>query len=113
MPLRDHFHPPLSSLLSWLSLYSGCATRLADALTERAPAEFVGAEFTRNLTPSDIDPYEPFVGSPQRTLPTFFPDSFEVRVFSTGGGLTLAAVVKLVTPADKEQAVMRRSSSAM
>lgn len=111
MPLRDHFHPPLSSLLSWQSLYSGWATRLADALTEAAPAEFVIAEFTRNLTPSAIDSYEPFAGPPPRTFSTFFPDSFEVRVLS-GGGFTAVAVVKLVTPADKEHVVTRRAFAA-
>ena len=112
MPLRDHFHPPLSSLLSWQSLYSGWATRLADALTELVPAEFMVAEFTRNVTPSDIDSYQPFAGPPPRTLSTVFPDSFEVRVFSAGGGLTLVAVVKVVTPADKELPTVRRAFAA-
>ena len=85
MPLLDHFHPPLSSRLSWKSLYCGWATRLADALTDLTSSEFVIGEFTRSAFHADIASFEPFSGPPPRTVPTIFPDSFEVRVFSTVG----------------------------
>jgi hypothetical protein len=112
MPLRDHFHRPLSSQLSWQSLYSGWATRVADALTERTSSEFMVAEFTRSLLLSDISSSEPFTGPLPQIIPAFFPDSFKVRVFAGGGGFTLVAAVKLVTPDDKQSADKRRAFAA-
>jgi hypothetical protein len=112
MPLLDHLHPPLSSRLSWPSLFSAWTTHLADVLTDQVGPEFVVAEFTRNITLSDITSFETFPGPPPRTIPTVFPDSFEVRVFSTIGGLTLVAAVKLISPNDKEHPKGRRACAA-
>lgn len=109
MPLLDHFHAPLNSRLSWESLYCSWATRLADALTDHAPPEFMVGEYTRSFTPSDITSFEPFSGPPPRTMPALFPNSFEVRIFSTTGGLTLVAAVELVSPSNKDRAEDRRA----
>ncbi len=111
MPLLDHFHPPPDSRLSWRSLHSGWATRLADALTENAPPEFVVAEFRRSFLPSDISSCEPFSGPPPRSMPGLFPDDFGVRIWSDGG-FTLVAVVELISPENKDRAEDRRAFAA-
>ena len=38
---------------------------------------------------------------PDRTIPAVFPDTFEVRVFSTTAGQTLVGVIELVSPGSK------------
>jgi hypothetical protein len=48
MPLLDHFHAPLDERYPWESFHSGWATRIADQLSERVPAEFVVAEHTHS-----------------------------------------------------------------
>ena len=45
-------------------------------------------------------------------MPAVFPDSFEVRVFSTTSGLTLVAAIKLISPNDKERPNERRAFAA-
>lgn len=44
---------------------------------------------------------------PDRTIPAAFPDTFEVRVFSTTAGLTLVGVIELVSPSNKDRPVER------
>jgi hypothetical protein len=117
MPLLDHFHEPLRSRLQWRSFFSNWATRIADALTERAPPEFTVGETTRsaNHPAIDIATFE-YASSlhvpPSHTLPAVFPDSFEVRVFSTASGLTLVAAVELISPGNKDRAEERRAFAA-
>src|SRR5262249_53285301 len=47
-----------------------------------------------------------------RTLPALFPDSFQVRVFTASGGMTLVAVIELVSPANKDRAEERQAFAA-
>ena len=45
MPLRDHFHPPLSQKRHWESFHSAWATALVDALNEKwLPAGYFAEE---------------------------------------------------------------------
>ena len=55
MPLLDHFHTPLDERYPWESFHSGWATRIADQLSERVPAEFVVAEQTHSGNHLEID----------------------------------------------------------
>ena len=55
MPLLDHFHAPLDERYPWESFHSGWATRIADQLSERVPAEFVVAEHTHSGNHLEID----------------------------------------------------------
>src|ERR1700730_18747872 len=55
MPLLDHFHAPLDERYPWESFHSGWATRIADQLSDRVPAEFVVAEHTHSGTHLEID----------------------------------------------------------
>ena len=138
MPLLDHFHPPLFPRHHWESFHSNWATRLADGLTDRwLPPEFVVEENTHGGGRLEIDvaayeqppldrPHVPTNGSPvatvppltwappaaARTMPAVFPDTFEVRVFSTTGGLTLVAAIELISPGNKDRPEERRAFAA-
>jgi hypothetical protein len=45
-------------------------------------------------------------------MPALFPDSFEVRVFATAGGLTLVGAIELVSPANKDCPEERKAFAA-
>jgi hypothetical protein len=130
MPLLDHFHPPLHAQHHWESFHSNWATRIADALNESwLPPEFLAEEYTHAGSRLEIDvatfeqtprsngpataiapAYAP--PAPARILPTVFPDSFEVRVFATAGGMTLVAAIELVSPGNKDRSENRRAFAA-
>lgn len=131
MPLLDHFRPPVVPNHSWESFHSNWATRIADGLNDILPSEFLAEEHTSTGARLEIDvaTYEkpadtgPVNGPPVAvatpatytppaatvTTPLTFPDSFEVRVFRTTGGLTLVGVVELVSPANKDRPDERRA----
>ena len=46
------------------------------------------------------------------TIASVFPDAFEVRVFQKTGGLTLVAVIELVSPANKDRPEERKAFAA-
>jgi hypothetical protein len=132
MPLLDHFHPPLSAERRWESFHSSWATRLADALTEQLPPDYIAEEHA-HLGPSveiDVATFEreaaaagkdesgivtavgPRVWSPPAAdgaLPAVFPDTFEVRVLSTDTGPKLVAAVELISPGNKDRPAERRA----
>ena len=55
MPLLDHFRPPLFPRHHWESFHSNWATRIADALNERLPPEFLAEEHTSAGARLEID----------------------------------------------------------
>jgi hypothetical protein len=132
MPLLDHFHPPVTSRYPWESFHSSWATRLADALNDSwLSPEFIAAEHAHTGSLEiDVATFErapsatngpgatavaPRVWTPPpatRTMPAVFPDTFEVRVFATTGGLTLVAVIELVSPSNKDRPEQRRAFAA-
>src|SRR5688572_21571470 len=127
MPLLDHFHPPLHPQHHWESFHSNWATRLADLLNDRLlPPEYIAEEHTHAGTRLEIDvaTFEQDSGAaraasatatavlpqvayappkPQFTIPAVLPDDFEVRVFHTAAGMTLVAVIELVSPGNKDR----------
>jgi hypothetical protein len=132
MPLLDHFHAPVKDKLPWDSFHSNWATRIADLLNDRwLPAQFIASEHTHSGAQLEIDvaTWErteeeavpsangavatlPKTWTPpmaQHTIPTVFPDTFEVRVVNTVGGLTLVAAIELVSPANKDRPDTRRA----
>jgi hypothetical protein len=132
VPLLDHFHPPLYPHHSWESFHSNWATRIADAIGELLPPEFLVEEHTHaGRLEIDIATFErsgAATGAPPNgpttttlpartqtlpaaalTMPVVFPETFQVRVLSTTGGLTLVAVVELVSPGHKDRAEERRA----
>jgi hypothetical protein len=134
MPLLDHFHPPLYPRHGWESFHSNWATRIADSLSAVLPPEFqveeqthVGPMFEIDVATfeeeQDISPPAAESGTiltarsapvyappaPHRTIRAAIPDTFEVRVFNTMAGLTLVAVVELVSPGNKDRAHQQRA----
>jgi hypothetical protein len=135
MPLLDHFHPPLFPHHHWESFHSNWATRIADGIAAALPPGFQVEEHIHAGPGIEIDvatleqdtavdggaagavlatlaapAYAP--PAPDRTMPAVFPDNFEVRVFSTAAGLTLVAVVELVSPGNKDRPAERRAFAA-
>jgi hypothetical protein len=132
MPLLDHFHPPLHPIHHWESFHSNWATRIADALSEHLPPDFLAEEHTHaggNLqidvatmeqmgngatlgngaTTATVAPAVYAPPAPALTMPAVFPDSFEVRVFSMTAGLTLVGAIELVSPGNKDRDDARRA----
>jgi hypothetical protein len=132
MPLLDHFHPPLSEGVGWRSIFSGWATRIADALNEACLSEELLAlehtQFSPNVgidvaAREDGDEPETRAGAaglqqtwaPSQadwTFGTTFPDVLEVRVFAGQGGWYLVGAVAFVSPWNKERAADRRAFAA-
>src|SRR5437870_11503524 len=85
MPLLDHFHPPLDRDHRWESFHANWSTRIADALTELLPPDFVAEEQSHSGANLEIDvaTYQKQTGpdeSPRngppvstQTLPTWAP----------------------------------------
>jgi hypothetical protein len=134
MPLLDHFRPPVENRLRWESFHSNWATRIADALNDHwLPQEFFAEEYTHGGSRLEIDvaTYEDSSGNgeaspngsptatlapatwappePPRTMPGVFPDSFEVRVFTSFGGVTLVGAIELISPGNKDRPAERRA----
>src|SRR6516162_2974648 len=111
MPLFDHFQPPLYPHHHWESFHSNWATRIADGIAAAIPPGFQVEEHIHAGPGVEIDvatleqdtageggaagavlatlaapAYAP--PAADRTMPAVFPDTFEVRVFSTAAGLT-------------------------
>jgi hypothetical protein len=131
MPLFDHFHPPLYPHHHWESFHSNWATRIADGIAAVLPADFQVEEHTHAGVGFEIDVaafQDPTPGNdqsspgpalavlaapayappiPDHTIPAAFPDTFEVRVFSTTEGLTLVGVIELVSPGNKDRPAER------
>ena len=119
MPLMDHFRPPLDDDLTWEELHSAWGPLLAFQLNRHwLPPTFVARGHT-HVGPEvevDVATFErsrlpagplgnggsvatlPQVWAPPEALtsmPAIFPDTFEVRVFSTERGKRLVAAVEL------------------
>src|SRR5262245_53750448 len=126
MPLRDHFHPPLSKSRHWENLHSAWANALRDHLNRDLlpPEYFAEVEITLgNRLEIDVATFEQG-GSPPTdsggiallapakppfTAPLQFthPDLFEVHVLHEDGGPRLVATLELVSPANKDRAAHR------
>lgn len=83
MPLRDHFHPPLSDQRSWEELHGAWPTTIAFRLNAALPTGYrsgVRVE-TDELTPPE----------------------YEVRVYDQQHGRRLVAAVEIVSPRNKDR----------
>jgi hypothetical protein len=135
MPLRDHFHPPLYPGRGWPGFFASWAARLADWLNRCLPAHYFaeirfqsgvrllddapvleamsqGYSYHQGGTATLVaaKPYAPPAAA--FAVPVAFPDSMEVQVFATEGGVTLVAAVELVSPGNKDRPEARRAFAA-
>ncbi|HWE01377.1 MAG TPA: DUF4058 family protein [Tepidisphaeraceae bacterium] len=135
MPLRDHFHPPISDFIPWESLHGTWPALMALALNEKLPSRYIASPRIHLGTAFEIDvatlmhdrndlaraPDEEggvataVWAPPQPTLAlkTEFPeqDAYEVLVHETSTR-RLVAAVEIVSPSNKDRPENRHAFAA-
>jgi hypothetical protein len=127
MPLRDHFHPPLSPRRHWESFHAAWATEIMrtlnrEVLPERCFAEaqvHVGSQVEIDVATFDQSTGNGSAGGvaiatwapPAATLvmPLTFVDVIEVQVLRDFGGASLVGAIEIVSPANKDRPDTRRA----
>lgn len=135
MPLRDHFHPPLSDRRPWESFHTTWASALADHLNHDVlPAGYIALEQVHAGAALEIDvaafndrqkemtsngggtaTATRTVWTPATAplvLPAVFPPGCTVEILTTEGGRSLVAAIELVSPANKDRPGHRRLFAA-
>jgi hypothetical protein len=120
MPLRDHFHPPLSQRRHWHAFHNGWASSLAAALNECLPEDYFAEPNVQFGIEIDVATFEEKETAssdrdrgatqtwtppePVHTIPLpLEEDTVEVAVYSTEAGPHLVAAVELVSPSNKDR----------
>jgi hypothetical protein len=130
MPLRDHFHPPVSRKVSWEEIHGQWPARIVIQLKEQLPSGYVcgpkvhrGAQIEVDIAAYELDgspggfssnghgggaalataPWT--VPEPTLAVETDIPDDdeYEVRVYDAERERTLVAVIEIVSPANKDR----------
>lgn len=125
MPLRDHFHRPLSERRHWHAFHNAWAASLAAGLNQLLPEGYFAepnVQFGIEIDVATFDerPLQDLpTGSPTRlwsppepvhTIPlTLEEATVEVHVYSTDAGPELVAAVELVSPANKDREETRNA----
>jgi len=127
MPLRDHFHPPLSTIRHWESFHASWATEIMrtfnhDVLPEGCFAEthvHVGSQVEIDVATFEQRPANGIAGgvavatwSPPTTqlvMPAVFPDVIEVQVIRNFGGANLVGAIEMISPGNKDRPETRRA----
>ena len=136
MPLRDHFHPPISLRKSWEAVHHGWAFVIAQRLNGAVLSDrFESESNTHHGSRIEIDlaTFEEEHGSPSfganghggvATLAQVYTppapplaaeivmadaDTFEINVYKSEGGWKLVAAVELVSPRNKDRPSARRA----
>lgn len=137
MPLRDHFHPPVSKRSSWVGFHGGWPMRIVEELAPRLPDGFVAEPRVHlgSFYEIDVSAFEqneegePISGStrvsnvgiamepqaqeipvPPLTVDAEFPEqyAYEVLIFDVDGDRRLVAAVEIVSPANKDRPESRQ-----
>jgi len=128
MPLRDHFHPPVSSRHSWEGFHAAWPTMLVIRLAAQLPEGFLaeprvhlGSDFEVDVAgfedAADGGQAESsgtaFAAAPQptRTVEVDLADEYEyeVLVFDQNRNRRLVGAVEFVSPANKDRPEHRRT----
>jgi hypothetical protein len=135
MPLRDHFHPPVSKLAAWEAVHGQWPAMIVLSLVRKLPRRYVahprvhlGSFAEIDVSAYDKEPEESgllaadagnggvatAVWAPARptlVVATDLPaqDEYEVRVYDTERNQRLVAAVELVSPANKDRLEHRRA----
>jgi hypothetical protein len=114
MPLRDHFHPPVTKYSPWDSLHGAWPTVIVADLNKRLSPEYVASpriHFTEE-SEGQVGGGAAVWAPPRPTLAveTELPDQdeYEVRIVDTEMG-RLVATVEIVSPANKDRVDHRRA----
>ena len=127
MPLRDHFHPPLSVDRPWEGFHSNWAVKITDMLNESLlPRGYVAISEVHRGSAAEIDvatlqatsTLPPAIAAwtapqPACTVPVEWNlrDEFEVRVINRNvdGRPRLVAAIELVSPANEDRPAHRQA----
>lgn len=138
MPLRDHFHPPLSDDTPWSAFHSNWATKIVDRLNgDRLSGKFkaqgtrhFGAQIEADVSTLERDDrgtlfdlsdgseggvatatsvYSPPAVELSASVAFDDPDLFEVKIYRGSGGWDLVAAIELVSEANKDREESRRA----
>ena len=128
MPLRDHFHPPLSQRRHWENLHSAWANALRDQFNDVLPPRYFAevqislsrqvevdvATFDEDQAPPAADPGGVAIWAPPQLpqtalLPVLPTDVFEVQVLTDEEGPRLVAAVELISPSNKDRPGQRHT----
>jgi hypothetical protein len=126
MPLRDHFHPPVSLRKSWESVHHGWAFVIAQRLNGAIlPAQFESIPKIHSRSHIEEDCSSPLIVQDDNVLqiqavtPPAPPlaaevvmadaDTFEINVYKQDGGRKLVAAIELVSPRNKDRSTARRA----
>jgi hypothetical protein len=133
MPLRDHFHPPLSDRRSWAGFHGQWPAMIVIALNRRLPERYIaepqvylgsGIEIDAATFEEDEADFPASAGEDNGggvatavwapTRPTLavaidLTDEYEVRVYDTRHGRRLVAAVEIVSPSNKDRPEHRRA----
>jgi hypothetical protein len=135
MPLRDHFHPPLSDRRQWESFHAAWATEIMGMLNRRVlPANcfaqaqvHIGGRVEIDVATLTLEGDRPSPAPDSNggvavetwappavdvVMPAVFPDEIEIQVFRTSGGATLVGAIELVSPRNKDRGEARRAFAA-
>jgi hypothetical protein len=133
MPLLDHFHPPLRKTHRWPSFHATWAVVLMETLNRVLPAQrylaevqvSLGTDVQADVAEFDLSPQAADNGAgggvavqtwaplaAAQTVPFTFPDDVEVQVVDYRDGARLAAVIELISPANKDRPDRRRAFAA-
>jgi hypothetical protein len=131
MPLRDHFHPPLSARKNWEGFHGqwpGMITielnRILPARFEAEPSVHVGSEIEVDVATLEGDEQTAMPADDAGLAVQLLPPSlavetellteseYEVRVFDTRRNRRLVAAVELVSPSNKDRPESRRVFAA-
>jgi len=133
MPLRDHFHPPVSRQESWEAIHAMWPAVIVQQLKTQlppgyisAPRVHVGPYFEVDIGSFELDSSAslgstgPGPGDPQSmtwreaeptvAVETEIPDeaAYEVKIYDVERERTLVAVIEIVSPANKDREESRR-----
>lgn len=123
MPLRDHFHPPVTKFASWEELHGAWPATIAFRLNALLPPENRSGVKVHlgNLVEVDVDAFE-MAGEPEidaasawkAAAPTLLleteeltPPEYEVRVYDQEDSRRLVAAVEIVSPRNKDRTEAR------
>ncbi len=127
MPLRDHFHPPLSTIRHWEAFHTAWANEIMrtfnrGVLPEGCFAEaqvHVGSQVEIDVAAFEQTPANGDSGgvalatwAPPATklvMPAVFPDVIEVQVLRDFGGASLVGAIELVSPGNKDRPQIRQA----
>ena len=113
MPLRDHFRPPLDSLLLWDGFRATWPVMIVARLRRQLSHRYLILPRVNPDSGGNIREETAVWAPPQPTLTiaTDLPaqDVTEVRVYDESSGRRLVAAVEIVSPANKDRAEHRRA----